>query len=229
VNPVNVIRGQQVIFPRLASGLLDTNSFQSLLRAEDMAVPYWQVTLSPVYRSGVGSTIDGIPARGIPPTVATGDPVLRMTWGGGGVSFRTDIPYPSLGASFAVAGDNIMLDVRPRDGVTVFPVVDVPAVNAWVAKRAAPTSHAPLLITDIISAPFAGPFAVNPFARALVIYTDTAGATITVTFTGPTGAIVSSTTALLEPTRVPIPTSAVRYTVAVDIGLVSVAEELVFT
>lgn len=219
------VRGQRAIFGLVPGGnTLDTGTVYSLARAEDARASYWQVTLSPLYRLGVGA----IPA-GMPASTLNGAPLVRMTWGGGGVTYRVDFEYPVAGASFCVAGDNVMLDVRATDGVSVFTPADIVACNAWVSPMsAAPTSAAPLVLWTTDAA-FFGPLPMSPFARVLLVALDTLTATGSVQFQGALGNTTVALPAGVAVHRVPIPASAQLVTVLCSAGFLSVGQELAFT
>lgn len=221
------VRGQRVVFER-APGLLtlDTDTVRVLARAEDKRVSYWQVTLSPLYRVPVGP----VPA-GMPDSIRNAAPLVRMTWGGGGVTFRVDFEYPCNGASFVVAGDNIQLDARAQDGVNNYADAEIVAANAWVSPMSAPpTSPQPLVLFGFGDVPLYGPTRLRPFSRALLVGTDTAGATCTVTFQGALGNVTLHLPAANESMRrVPVPAGAQLVTVLVSAGNVAVGEELAFS
>lgn len=223
---VNIVRGRRVDFLLNSLGNLSADDRQELFRAEDRAVACWQVTLAPVFQRGVGPALQGMPAWRQAPSLNTGNIALIMTWGGGGVSFRTNFAYPAHGASFAVAGDNIILEVLPTDQATVFALDAAPSVEGWVAARATPTSYDPLVFWDVVAqAPAVNP--IIPWTKALIIGGTVLGATFTLTqFIGP-AAVVTEVQAGV--TRVPVSANATSYSIAASAGLARVGSELAFT
>jgi len=135
-----VVQGQRVTFERNPTTGALTGVIQPLLRAEDPNVHVWDVILSPVFRDAVGPDGQGMPTFSL--GELAGAPAMRLTWGGGGVSWRQELNYPVRGACFSVAGENVMVEVFPFDTVTVYPPGSVPSVVAWVrpSDSAAPKS-----------------------------------------------------------------------------------------
>lgn len=222
---VKVVQGQQVIFPLQPSGVLAHNAFD-LIRAEDDEVATWQINLSPVFRSGVGSTIFAQPARNAP-ILATGNIVVIMTWGGGGVKFTTQFAYPINGASFSVSGDNIQVQVVATDNATVFAVpANIPAVQGWASKRSSPTAPEPLIV-NMGNLP--APTFLDPWVRAVHVGgTDPAGL-ITVQFNLVSGPVVFAFPAGTRIERIPVPNDTISVQAAVTAGIVSALGELAFT
>ena len=126
--------------------------------------------------------LEGMPAFRPAPSLPNGSAFVRMTWGGGGVSFRTTYAYPVAGSSFAVAGDNVILDIIATDGTTVFTPQTLPVFEAWAKPLAQPTAPQPLLTPEAND--LAGPATVGifPFCRALWVYPSNQAAVITVVF-----------------------------------------------
>ena len=153
---VIIPQGQRVVFPINGSGNL-VAPFTSLLRAEDTRVNYWQVNNAPTYRAGVGPLIEGMPGFASPALEQEPGMRLRMTWGGGGINFRTELNYPAVGASFVASGDNIQIDVGINTstsvGGVVFTEATKPVYSGWVKPLAAPTSIAPLIVGWAVGAP----------------------------------------------------------------------------
>lgn len=229
-----VTQGQRVELPLGPTGLL-LAGFQSLLRAEDASVQYWQVNVAPIYRRGVGPVIEGMPGFAFPPLERDPNVRLRMTWGGGGVNFRTELAYPSTGASFVVSGDNVQLEVGLNGpGSVIFAPLpqNQPVFSAWVKPLAAPTAQQPLV--SGFNAPEAsyGPRFISPWTKALLVGVDTLGASVTVRlYSSPvlfttfvwTAGIVEGVA------RIPIADASYLAEVFADVGNVMVAEEYAFT
>lgn len=225
----SVVQGQRVIALRRPSGVLDTDTVQTLARAEDATVDVWQVTLAPVYRVGIGAFLQGMPGQAFP-ALATGNPFVRMTYGGGGVVFRVDFPYPKSGSSFAVSGDNVQIDVFFGDNLTVFAPENLPVLSGWVKPFASPTGSAPLFIGFEFNNAIYGPRAILPFCRAIHVSGNTPLATITVNLeaeAGPGADIVLPSAQGVF--RIPVAGQNYRVTVTPSVGLVSVCQELAFT
>ncbi len=224
----SVVRGQRVELP--LNGNLLAPGFQTLLRAEQPSVNYWEVNVAPIYRKSVGPVIEGMPGF-----VAGGGAVdpgikLRMTWGGGGVSYRTELFYPRVGASFCVSGDNIQLEAGLlANGSQVFTEENRPVVSAWVKPVGAPTSQAPLVSGFFAPEALYGPRFISPWTKALLVGKDTAAATVTVRlYSSP----VLFTTFVWTGTgieRFPIADASYMAEVFASAGNVMVAEEYAFT
>jgi hypothetical protein len=199
---------------------------QQLLRAEDDSVPYWQVTLAPIFRLGVAPSIEGLLPDG---SFATGDPRCTMTWGGGGVNFRTAFTYPVQGSSFVVAGDNVMLEVEATSPIVVTPD-NTPVASAWVAPTGVPTSQAPLLDgTDSASA-LVTTRTLSPFARAIHLIPSVNPQIFTYFFLGGAALGGPNLATVNAPLRIPIPSYANSVTVSVPaFGVFGFFQELVFT
>lgn len=224
----NPVRGQSVAFELTPTSKL-ADRFYTIARAEDARVTCWQISLGPITIASLRGDVDGMPAHRAPISNATGAPVVRMTWGGGGVSFRTSFNYPANGASFAVSGDNVMVEVRPTDRTTTFSAATAPALTGWVAPLSVPTSVQPLVEWF---APAASPAAnpLQPWVKALWFTRDTVAATALVTFNGPAGIVAQAQlTAADSAIRIAVPAQATSYVVAPSAGLVYVGQELAFT
>lgn len=229
-----VTQGQRIALPLDGAGLL-LAGYQSLMRAEDARVQYWQVNVAPIYRQGVGPVIEGMPGFAFPALERDPNVRLRMTWGGGGVNFRTEFFYPTTGASFAVSGDNVQLDVGLNGpGSVVFaPLPDnQPVFSAWAKPLASPTSYQPLLSGFNAPEVAYGPRFISPWTKALHIGADNILATITarlysspVLFTE----FVWTATAAGGPVRLPIADASYLAEVFASVGNVMVAEEYAFT
>lgn len=226
-----VVQGQRVVIDRNpVTGFLSPN-FQTLVRAEDSRVSYWQVNIAPVYRFGAGPFIEGMPGR-VFPFIDCGRLQLKMTWGGGGVNFRTNFAYPQCGSSFVVSGDNIQLEVAADDFLTPFTAENVPVASAWVKPMGAPSAQQPLIQGFFAPTPLEGPRAINPWTRAILVGVDTPGATVTVRlYSSPVLFTSFVYQAGLVEGCVRIPIAGGNYLVEVfpDVGNVMVAEEYSFT
>jgi len=218
--PQTPTHGYRVNFARTPSGTLVAQDWQTLLRVSDRNVPTWQVTLSPVFRQQVGPVPSGMPTS----AAQTGSPRFRMTFGAGGVTFRHEGPYPLTGATFTVAANDIAVEVMANDAVAVFTADTVPAVLGWVTPNAAPQAVAPLFV-GYGNAALVGPFTASPWTRALHVFHDTAGSTVTLSLTGPLG---TQTIVVPSGTRVPLAGNALRYSATSGAGNVSVTEEISF-
>lgn len=229
--PSRPVLGQQVVFER-ASGAAPqplTAKVFTLARAEDASASHWQVTLSPIYRLLVGSTDDAMPGLQTlaADKVRTGAPNVRLTWGGGGVTYRTEFQYPANGSSFVVAGDNVMVEVYARDYVTTFTDGQLPAVSAWVAPTGNPTAASPVMVDFINGTP--GNSNIRAFARVLLVALANTTATANVTFDGAFGPSNVTVPAGGGVHRIPIPCNANIYSVAPTVGTVACGFELAFT
>jgi len=228
VSLANAVRGQRVVAALRAGGFVTRERVQ-LLRAEDDSVDVWNIVLAPATRAATGATIEGQPARfasWVPGDSGAWE--VTMTWGGGGVSFRTAFRYPANGGTFAVAGHNVMIEVRPLAAFNVFTPETAPSVEGWVMPSARPTSFQPLVDWQPTPGGLAGgAFAIDPWCRAIHVGADTAAANVTVVFDPLAITIVVPAGA--GPARIPVPTSAERVTVTASAGLASIGQELAFT
>lgn len=228
---MKVVQGQRVVIDRNpVTGFLSPN-FQTLVRAEDARVSYWQVNIAPVYRFGAGPFIEGMPGR-VFPFIDCGRLQLKMTWGGGGVNFRTNFAYPQCGSSFVVSGDNIQLEVAADDTLTPFAPENVPVATAWVKPMGAPSAQQPLVQGFFAPTPLEGPRAINPWTRAIIVGADTVGATITVRlYSSPVLFVSFVYTVGLNDAAMRVPVAGGNYLVEVfaSVGNVMVAEEYSFT
>lgn len=213
-------RGQRVAFQRTATNTLITGQWQTLLRASQQGVN-WQVTLSPVFRVGVGPVPEGVPTN----AAGTGAPRVRMTFGAGGVTYRYEGAYPVAGASFSLAADDVAVEVAAFDAVTAFAnASDVPAVLGWISERTPAQAITPLMAGTIGNAALVGPFAMNPFCRALHVWSAD-GSAVTVTLTGAIGTITAT---VASGSRIAVPGGYHRYSAVAAVGDCTVAEELCF-
>jgi hypothetical protein len=219
--PGTPVNGNRVNFVLTPAGTLVTGQWTPLLRANNRDVQLWQVTLAPVFRQPIGPVSQGMPVV----AAETGAPRFRMTFGAGGVTFRHEGAYPVAGACFTVAATEIALDVMANDAVTVFTPASAPAVLGWITPHPSPQGITPLMAGTIGNAALVGPFTVAPFCRALWAYAATAGATVTVTFTGPLGTVTAS---VASGTRIPVPGGYLRYSAVASAGDASIVEELSF-
>ena len=220
----NAIRGQRVVIPLNAVGGLSRELFQ-LLRAEDDRVDAWTVVLAPVTQNAVGEMLEGQPARsaGFFPGAA-GNPRVQMTWGGGGVTFRTQFQYPVNGATFAVAGQNISLQVGAFTALGGFTDATRPALEGWCAPNAYPTAREPLvewiLVTSLVPEP------VLPWTRAVWVSKDV-NTVCTVTFSPSLVTIIIPVQVGVQ--RIALPTGTETVTVTSVIGAPAVGFEMAFT
>jgi hypothetical protein len=214
--------------PRLITGVLDPNIVQTICRAEDDNIDVWLVNLAPLYLQGIGPQEEGQPGFRFPPQ-PTGSPVLILTFGGGGVSFRQRISYPKAGACFTIAADNVNVELSWRgDPFHVYTDAFTPVASGWI-KPAMGNFTVPLLEGfELTAGPIYGPRELFPYARAVWIQTDTPGATVTLTLDGEAGPSVSSWVQGSGPVRVPTGTQDYRVEVTVSVGGCTVAQELVF-
>lgn len=225
----NAIRGQRIVMPLSPGGILDRTFTGVLLRAEDDRVDVWNVVLAPITTNQVGESIDGQVARDSAFFAGqSGGIFCEMTWGGGGVSFRTRFTYPVNGATFAVAGQNVMMTVGNLTILGGFTEQNRPAVEGWCMPRASPTAPEPLVQT--FGGPFAAPIPILPWTRAVWVSKDTVGATCLVTFAGATIAAVTMFIPVqLGVQRIAVPTGAETVTVIPSAGTASIGMEMVFT
>lgn len=223
-----IVRGQRVTFPLTSGGTLQQTGAQTLCRGEDKSQSCWQVTLAPIVQNGKVTANEGMPAwQGTPG--ATGTLLVIVTYGGGGVSFRFAMPYPVNGASFAVSGDNVQVDVEARDTTTVFTEVTKPAVLAWIAPRAVPTSYDPIIRWEAYANGAAVP--LFPCVKAIIVGRDDSTATVTVQFDGAIlGApLIVELPATVGVERIPVPWGAETVTVTPSAGVAYWGEEVSFT
>lgn len=214
--------------PTKPDGTTDSNIRQTICRAEDPNVDVWTVNLAPVNLQGIGPQQEGMPGFRFPPE-PTGSPVMTLTFGGGGVSFRQDIAYPKAGAVFTVAADNVNVEVNWQgDPFHVYTPAKTPVVQGWI-KPAIGNYAVPLLSGfELVAGPIYGPRELFPYSRAVWIMTDTPGATVTLTLDGEAGPSISQW--VQGPGAVRVPTGSQDYRVQVDVsvGGCTVAQELVF-
>jgi len=230
-NPtVNVIQGQRIVFPRNpVTGILQFQ-YQQLIRAEDRSVSCWDIAIAPVYRQGTGPDDQGMPV----PPASDGGPTLRMTWGGGGVSWRQEL-FPggaSRGVCFTVAGDNVMLEARPTDVTTVFDDQTNPVLQAWVKPSVSPQPRSFLYQTFSVGpGPVPVTLAVPGFARNVIVSKTPATATFTLTWNGVTGTIVQAFPGIQQfMTSVPVPQFAQEVVITPSVaGFVVLQWELIFS
>jgi hypothetical protein len=228
-----VTQGQRVEIPLSPAGTLVGPGFQSLLRAEDASVKYWQINVAPIFRRDVGPVIEGMPGFAFPALGRDPNVRLRMTWGGGGVNFRTEMFYPSTGASFVVSGDNVQLEVGLNGPGSVFFLPgNTPQFSAWAKPLAAPTANAPLLSGFNAPEVLYGPRFISPWTKALHVGVDTPGATVTLRLYSSPALFCTFvwTAAIMQGVaRIPIADASYMAEVFADVGNVMVAEEYAFT
>jgi hypothetical protein len=222
------VRGTRVEMPRNVDGTTNASIVQTICRAEDDSVPVWSVNLAPIFLKGIGPQQQGMPGARFPP-LATGSPVMTVTFGGGGVSWRQDLAYPRAGAVFNVAADNVNIEVRwGGDPFLVYTEANTPVASGWV-KPAIGNASVPLLSGfELTAGPIYGPRELFPYSRAIWIASDTPGATITVTLDGEAGASVTVFVIGPGPVRFPTGSQDYRVTVTTAAGGITVAQELVF-
>lgn len=222
----NVVRGQR-FEPTLnaAGGII--RQVTQLLRAEDPTglVNLWQVNLSPAFRKATGPNSEGQPARFAPITGA-GIYFANMTWGGGGVGYRTTFPWPDNGASFAVAGDNVMLEIFSLDIVNVYTEENKPCIQAWVTPSANPTSPSPIGEIFAFAFPGVSQSVLRPWTRRVTVTKDTLAATVAVQFDLAT---VAQLTAAESWLTIPVPARAQTITLLPSAGNAFAHTEMVFT
>lgn len=229
-----VVRGQRYTPTLNVGGAFPGSIFRQqaqLVRAEDRNVSLWQVVLSPVFQNQVGSVIQGDPARHINGD-ATGNYLVTMTWGGGGVTYQTEFAYPAAGASFCVAGDNVMLSLITNDLFTAFTEANKPCVSVWVTPGAQPLSPHPLTEFFLTGAGVAGINEVPPWGRSLTVTKANPAATVLVemslgivgTFTA-----IANMTAADQVLRIPVPSTAIQVRLTPSVGAANGMFDLVFT
>lgn len=224
----NAIRGQRVVAGIRAGGFILRGQRQQLVRAEDNDVDLWTVVLAPVTESSKGASIEGQPSRdpfGFPGL--GGAWACEMTWGGGGVTFRTRFTYPVNGATFGVAGQNIMIDVFPQSFLGGYTPENVPAVEGWVMPSSSPTSLQPLVQTEQADPVNDQP--IDPWCRALNVSVDDVTASVRVEMKIGVATSVVTLPAGFGLVRIPITTNAEAYRVIASAGVAYVGQELVFT
>jgi len=221
--------GQRVDFDLSPNGTVDSNKRYALARGEyreNPGVVCWQVTLSPIFQAGLGPTIEGMSRRAAAP-YAAGDIRLHLTYGGGGVSFRTQFAYPVNGTSFAVSGDNVQLELSSLDRATPYTLSNRPSVMGWIAPVSVPTSRDPLVIWEPFPNGVLTP--LMPWCRALVVGRSLSAGVVTVAFSsafyGPVVVELPSSGLV----RVPVPLNAEFVQVASTLGVAQVGLELSFT
>src|SRR5437870_4423217 len=103
----NVVIGKRVQLPTNAAGTAvdntDGSGWRDLVRGVYAGGTMWQVTLAPVEQPRDN------PAGTLP---FTSHPLIRLQFGGGGVSTEFFFNWPLLGASFVLPADSVTLDVR---------------------------------------------------------------------------------------------------------------------
>jgi hypothetical protein len=210
-----VMQGQRVVFARTAAGTLVPNNWQALARAESRDVRMWEVTVPPVFLADVGPNSLGMPSR------ETGMPKLRITWGGGGVTWQTEVVAPEVGAVFTVAGEHVHIEVAPFDTTTVF-ASDL-AMVGWIQPTESAASK-PLFAASA-GLILVGGMLVEAFARYLWVGSSAAGATLSVQWLTAAG---GSFTVELGPgyTRIPVPASAKRVDLFATAGTLTWCWEL---
>jgi len=225
------VRGQRYV-PTLNPGGTIFREKAQLVRGEDpeRLSNAWQVTLSPVFQFQNGPIIQGVPARHLAGE-SDGSYLVEMTWGGGGVTFTTEFAYPAHGASFAVAGDNIMLSVISNDLFTVHTEANKPCLDVWIAPTARPTTLRPLVelgtgsvIGDVTPIP--------PWAHTLVVAKSDPAATVVIEYSLDivgTFFVFRNMTAAEQSVELPIPSRAQQVRVTTSAGTARVMMDLVFT
>ncbi len=221
----NPVIGRQVTLPvDPATGLLDitdASGWRDLVTAGFTGGTLWQVTLAPVTQQRAN------PAATVP---FTGNPLLRMQFGGGGVSTELLFNYPLLGASFVLPAESITMAVRATDATVVIAPNGPPVVAAWLMRDAQPTYESSLFTAAFRNSPNAAGF-VFPFAKRLHCAIDFGANPMTIEFFNFAGATIFR--ADIADTRyvaVPIPQDAQRYNVSTTApASITVFQELAFT
>lgn len=235
-SPSNVIRGQRFV-PQLNPLAAFPNSIvrqpAQLVRAEDPSgkVSLWQVTLSPIFQFQTGPQIQGIPARHTNGDT-DGQYLVTMTWGGGGVNFSTEFAYPAHGASFSVAGDNVMLTAITNDLFTTYTEQNKPCFDVWVAPGAQPVNPRPLVEFFQTGAGIAGINEVPPWARSLTVTKANPAATVIIEISLEvvgTFIVLVNMTAADQRIEIPLPSRAQQVRVTPSAGVANGMFELVFT
>jgi hypothetical protein len=190
----------------------------------------WQINCAPAFQAGIGPLIQGNPARHSAGD-ATGQYLVTMTWGGGGVSYQTEFEYPAAGASFCVSGDNVMLTAISRDFFNVYTEQTKPCIQVWAMPRPYPLSPHPL--TETFTA--GGGPSINeipPWARTMTVTKTDPLATVLIemafgvvnTFT-----TVANMTAADQFIQLPIPSTAIQVRLTASLGSARGMFDLVFT
>lgn len=221
-------RGRQVDFQINAAGRLITGAFQPLLRAIGPRMGLWQVTLSPVFRRAVGPVTPT--GDVLPVTVTTAAaPLFHMKFGAGGVLYEYRGFYPVQGGSFALAADNLILDVAAGDAVNAYTPDTAPSVMGWLTEKAvAQTTAALFFPTGTFPGGTTGAVALQTWCRAVYPYAGDGGFVDATFVTAPSG--FTQTSRVASGTRVPVPTYAVTCTAtAVGAGAsASMTQEISF-
>lgn len=221
----NIVIGKRVQLPTNPAGtaidITDASGWRDLVRGYYQGGTLWQVTLAPVEQ------IRDNPAATLP---FTGNPLLRMQFGGGGVATELFFNWPLLGASFVIPAEQVTLDVRGTDAAVFLAGASSPFVAAWLLKDAKPTFPASLFGNGVRNSP-AVTSSLLPFCRRLHIgYSDPA-TTVRVELFNFAGAVVYSCDVDGDTAfTVPVPSDAQRFTVTGTApAQVSVVQELSFT
>ncbi len=201
--------GQRVVYQLDPGGTLNPE-FQTLMRGQNPEVAMWQVTISPTFIASQGA--DNVSD----PLLRNARPLVRMTWGGGGVTWRNTFIGPARGASFCVAGSEVMVEIAPRDLLTVYTPATVPAVIGWI-KPIDSAQDTPLFESSLQASP-AGPNSIPAWARYLWVGGNTPGATFTVAWIHDFGTFTLALPAGYH--RVPVPELAGQVTVTASSGSV---------
>lgn len=205
-------RGRQVDFQiNPATGRLIAGAFQPLLRAIKPSMGLWQVTLSPVFRRSVGPVTPT--GDVLPVTVATAAaPLFHMKFGAGGVMYEYRGFYPVQGGSFALAADNLVIDVAAGDATNAYTSDTAPSVIGWLTEKAVAQTTAALFVPQgTFPGGTTGAVALQTWARAVHAYAGDGGL-VDVTFAiAPSG--TPQTVRVPSGTRVVVPTFAVTCTI----------------
>ncbi len=204
----NVVQGQKVVFDLGPGGIL-VPGFKTLMRGTSKDAALWQVTVSPMFRQPVGPDVIG------QPNLNNGIPLLRMTWGGGGVTFRDSFFMPACGASWCVAGEEVMLEVTPNDAVTAYTADTLPGVVGWLKPVQSADGDAAVFATSQYPTPGAAEI-IRAFARYLWVGNDNVAATSLVTWHMSFGNFVVALPAGIH--RIPVPESAAAVTLTASAG-----------
>ena len=221
----NIVIGKRVQLPTNPAGtaidITDASGWRDLVRGYYQGGTLWQVTLAPVEQ------VRDNPAATLP---FTGTPLLRMQFGGGGVSTEFLFVWPLLGASFVIPAESLTMDVRGTDAAVFLPGASSPFVSAWLLKDAKPTFPASLFGNGVRASPSVSAFLL-PFTRRLHIgYSDPATTVRVELFNFAGGVVYSCDVDGDTAFTVPVPADAQRFTVTGQApASVSVVQELSFT
>lgn len=197
----------------------DASGWRDLVSGEFTGGQQWQVTLAPVeqVRLNPGSTYP-----------VTGNPIVRMRFGGGGVSTEFIFSWPVLGTSFVIPAESLALAVRPSSAMVISAGNQIPTVTAWLMMDAVPTFGS-ALYTGAIKAVAGISGLVSPFAKRIHLGAS-AATTVDVVFYDALGVVIWQAATTAQNFSVPIPGNAIAYGASCAAGIsVSAVQELSFT